>query len=86
MNTLTDQYHGYQIHNLKPLSFTSADGKQELISEHAFVISDDSWIEDHFQIVRTLHYEDKSLSTTIIVVDIPFQMHLKVELGNQANW
>jgi hypothetical protein len=53
-----------------------ADALQKLLSELAFRLCNDSWIEDHLHIFGTLYYRDIFICLHFLLAHLPFQAHL----------
>ena len=65
--------------NSKIKSFQSADDLGKLLSEIDFGLGNDSWIEDHSHIFRTLYYRDISKCIHLLLANLPIQANVDFE-------
>ena len=56
-------------------SFQSADDLRKLLSRLDFGLENDSWIEDHSNILGTLYYQDMFKCIQFLLAHPPFQAH-----------
>jgi hypothetical protein len=83
--TWIDQHlrHGLDIFKIE--SFQSADALRKLLSEINFGLGNDSWIEDHSHISRTLYYRDIFQCIQFLLAHLPFQVDLDFALVRLAD-
>jgi len=76
--------------DFKIQSLQSADGLGKLLSEFDFGLGNNSSIEDHSQIFRTLYYRVNFKWIQFLLSHLPFQVHLSFELvhriGSESLW
>jgi hypothetical protein len=79
MKMWIDQHVGCGLDNFKIESFQSADAPRNLLSQLVFRLRDDSWIDDHSHIFRTLYYKVIFKCIPFLLGHLPFEAHLEFE-------
>jgi hypothetical protein len=77
--TYIDQHLRCGLDNFQIESFQSADAQRKFFSQDDFGIGDDSRIEDHSHIFKTLYYRDIFKYIQLLWAHRPFQVHLEFE-------
>jgi len=60
-------------------SFESEDALRKLLPQLDLGLGDESWIEDHSHIFRTLYYKDIVYCIQFLLAHLPFLVHLDFE-------
>jgi len=71
---------GSWLPNVEIGSFQSAHSLPKLLSELDFGLGDNSWIEDHSHILRTLYYSDMFKCIQFLLSHHWYEAHLHVKL------
>ena len=79
MRMWIDQHLRHGLGNFKIKSCPSADAWRKRLFENECRLWDDSWIEDHSHIFRTLYYRDNFKCIQILGPHLPIVGHLKFE-------
>jgi len=74
-----NQHLRHGVDNFSIKSFQSADALRTLLSSNDFGLGNDSWIEDHSHIFRTVYYRDMFKWIQFLLAHLPLQMLLDFE-------